>query len=246
MGTMTSSNLLYKAHGSPLPDGNILPRGRCAVCGELAPALDIHKYIKATFTNRDVFSYPNSSVICSACAFVLSKQGFRYNSYFCTEKEFLPFKREELSEYLLAPPANEPFICAVTSKYKKHLWLFCEVNYFPKMYMIRFEEINILFEPGEHQNWLSDIEIMYSTFSKNEIRTGNYYPVRIEQFGEDEFREYELRIKEYRRWESIFEFILYMANKKEELCPKKNATKVQTEVMTQLPKKQSSSQLFLF
>jgi hypothetical protein len=76
------------------------------------------------------------------------------------------------------------------------------------------EETAVPVNTGLLAEILAVVERLYTVFSKDEIRTGNYNPIRIGKFGIAEFEELEEKVKRW-RGTRLFELALFVARKEE-------------------------------
>lgn len=211
---MTAAEMVYIARGKPEIENveDVAAGSRCCLCGqEITGGVALKNAVSANFNNYDLFAAPESGFMCAPCAYTLSQE-LRRTSYICTEHEYIPLKREEIAEHLFAPP-DEPFIFCVTSSYKKHLILRAVVNYGGE-YSVVFDDMTVLLRQQDRQIFDAMSEL-YSVFTKDEIKTGDYKLHRLKKVNLVRFEMLEAFICGYRGTPG-FSLMLYVLNKEEE------------------------------
>lgn len=202
------------------------------------------KTIKESFTDIQAARYITSESCCEACSFCLSHMSLRNYSIFATSTGLFHPTRPEIRNILLFPP-EPPFLICVADSGQKWLHYRGKVNYSKEEFKVRFEEIEVIVKPLEFKEMLENIEKLYISFSKEEIKTGKYSQERIKRFGIQEFSKLEeiinnLKTQKYR----LFLLALFVAQKQEEenrIVEKKPVEKKKKEVTDVL---QFSDRLF--
>lgn len=155
----------------------------CSICGvQTDNSLPI-SFLKKTFTNHDLLKYGNAG-LCPECVSCLRRE-LLFTNFIATQEEFIQFKREGIIEHLFAPP-EPPFVFCITQSYKKHSAIRSEISWSKECFHIREEDLAFYFEPNKWQQCYSIIENQIKIFSKTEIRTGEYLPKRISEYGMDQ------------------------------------------------------------
>jgi CRISPR type IV-associated protein Csf1 len=187
----------------------------CWLCGGETGGRGVptKKAIKPTFTDIPLAKVLDSKSICPGCAFCLSYRELRNYSIVATENSLSHPSRAELREILLNPP-EPPFVICIAVSGQKWVHIRSRVAYTRDYYPVQMEETAILVNTGLLDENLAVIERLYTVFSKDEIRTGNYNPIRICKFGIAEFEELEEKVKQW-RGTRLFELALFVARKEE-------------------------------
>lgn len=149
----------------------------------------------------------------------------RNHSFYCDQEELRFLKREEILELLLNIPRT-PFLVAVSFSFKKHISYKCAVNYRTDSFWVstdRHERINFpVFTVNSilpiMQRWYTIVPEKANTaqqptwFTKDQIAGADPGPIRISQYGLDQYME-EDRLLEIHRRSALFELILHLLNK---------------------------------
>lgn len=106
---------------------------------------------------------------------------------------------------------SDEFIVGITLSFKKHNSFRCKVNNDTKRFYIREEDKEYLFDTIKLKPLYEKLNEAYLQFSKDEMQTGQYKMISIEQFGIEKFQEYENLFKQY-RGSAQFDLLLYMLN----------------------------------
>ena len=187
---------------------------RCWLCGGKTngKGQPVKKVIKLTFTDCDKARGPHGSQsVCSGCVFCLSFMSLRNYSIVATENGLLHPSRPEMRELLLTPP-EPPFVFCVAVSGQKWVHFRAQIAYFRDGYPVQMEETRICMERKVFREWLNTVELLYTVFSKEEIRTGNYNQNRIKKFGLLRFQVVEALVAPH-RGTRLFDLAVFVAQK---------------------------------
>lgn len=206
----------------------------CLICGkQIKQGVKVKKAISAKFTNFDECKCLNSEYICEACNYCLKDPELRKNNIIADKNKLYLLKKNDLENYLfnLDKYVEGEFIVGITTSFKKHNSFRCRVNSDTKEYFIRQEDKEFIFNADEMNFLYQRLNEAYLQFSKDELLTGQYSMIAIEEFGLEKFEEYENIFKRY-RGSNQFELLIYMMNSekrneylKEKMKKKKGANK---------------------
>ncbi|HBE8429893.1 hypothetical protein KWT25_03600 [Clostridioides difficile] len=231
MNNVRNSEIIYKAAGSPDIECIKNINEKCFVCGSnINEGCLVNEIIGAKFTNFDVCKDINSKFVCKECSFCMKEARLRKSNFIACESKIIYLKKDDLATYLfnLNEFISTPFVVGVTRSFKKHNSFRCRVNYDINNFYIREEDKEYLFNVDKMKYLYQKLNEAYLHFSKEELRTGNYSVLFIEQLGINKFNEYENLFKKYRRTYQ-FELLIYImdsAKKKEYLKEKKKLEKL--------------------
>lgn len=188
---------------------------QCYLCGkEITEGFPRKKVIKPTFTDGPLARAPRSQTVCPECTFCLSNKPLRMYSVLATQDKLIHPIRREWRDALLDPP-DPPFVLALATSGQKHLHFKTRVNWQTDNYWILLEEMPIQVNRDKLASLLDTVEQLYGTFTKDEIRMGNYNASRVKEFGMVRWEELENRI-EQERGSRLFELAVTVAKKGEE------------------------------
>jgi len=147
-------------------------------------------------------------------------QRMRNYSHFIVNGEWIPLSKgdkAQMKELLLGEPFPE--LAAIAESGQKHI-VFRATRNPPgaKAGWVQFEEQSLFLEPEKLAVLLSEIEELYTTFSKAEIESGDYASYRILKFGFDEWMALEAEIKSLRGG-LLFALAIFLAQKGDENAP---------------------------
>jgi hypothetical protein len=188
--------------------------GNCMMCGKyIEEGIKYKKVVSGNFTDYDVFANIQGTHICKECATCVKTRELRVNSFIADSKHLYLLKKNDLEEYLfnLEKYVDGEFVVGITQSFKKHNSFRCKVNTNPKCFFIREEDREYLFDVHKLKPVYEKLNEAYLQFSKDEILTGNYKMISVEQFGINKFIEYEKLFKQY-RGSAQFDIMLYMLN----------------------------------
>ncbi len=210
----------------------------CWLCGgpTRGRGQPVSKMIKPTFTDRDRARAPQSEAICPGCCFCLSFRELRNYSIVATRDRLMHPTRPELKGLLLEPP-EPPFIICIAESGQKWVHFKSEVAYSRDGYPVQMEETRLTVEVEELQKMLNIIENLYTVFTKEEIRTGQFSLNRIRQFGLSRFQDWA-NLSEKHRGTRLFDLALFVAQKREDIPAPEPEKKEEEKVCitTSIPK----------
>jgi len=202
-------------------------KGICRICGQSGSGMAFEKWVRPTFTNRDLL-FPGE-IICDACTFWFEQQSTELQrrmgkdkpqrmqnySHFVVAGEWMPLSKSDKSrmvELLLSNPFPE--LAAIADSGQKHIVFRARRNRpGQKSGWVQFEEQSLYVEPDELKALLGIIEELYDVFSKSEIRTGEYKSYRIRDFGIDRWQKLDEQIR-CQREKLLFSLALFLAQKR--------------------------------
>jgi len=196
-----------------------VPDWQCWLCGGRTGGrgLPVKKAILPTFTDRDKARGSRSQSICQGCAFCLSHLSLRNYSILATEQGLRHPTRPEIRELLLEPP-EPPFVFCIAVSGQKWLHFRAQVAYSRDGYPVQMEETSVCIERPVLRQWLESVELLYTVFSKDEIRTGHYSQNRIKEFGLLRFQAVEAMVAPS-RGTRLFDLAVFVAQKREIEAP---------------------------
>lgn len=187
---------------------------KCYLCEkEIVEGYPRKTVIKPTFTDTPYARAPRSQTVCKECTFCLGNKALRMYSILATPDKLRHPIRGEWRDTLLNPP-EPPFVLVLAMSGQKWLHFKGRVNYKQDNYWILLEEVIIQVNIAKLTELLGIIEQLYATFTKDEIRTGNYNVARIKTFGTDRWEELENKI-EKERGSRLFDLAVMVAKKEE-------------------------------
>lgn len=185
---------------------------QCYLCGkEITEGFPRKTVIKPTFTDTPYARAPRSQAVCQACTFCLSNKPLRMYSILATSTQLKHPIRGEWRDTLLYPP-DPPFVLALATSGQKHLHFKTRTNYKRDDYWVLLEEMPTQVNIAKLTSLLDVIEQLYTTFTKDEIRSGNYNVSRIKAFGTDRWEKLENEI-EKERGLRLFELAVTVSKK---------------------------------
>lgn len=211
---MTNTELIYKALKYPIINDLEITDTECFVCGrEIKEGVKVKKILSGNFTNFDVCKSIRSTHCCKECAYCLKDANLRKNNIVADEENIFLLKKNDLEEYLfnLGKYVKGDFIVCITNSFKKHNSFRAKVNQDATKFYIRQEDKEFIFDVGKMKPIYEKLNEAYLHFSKEELESGNYKMISIEQFGIDKFVEYEELFKQYRK-SNQFELLIYIMN----------------------------------
>ena len=210
----------------------LLEQRTCRICGKDGIGQPFDDWVKPTFTDWDKLQ--PGEIICNDCLFWFDErsellaqkvdkdkpQRMRNYSHFIVGGEWIPLSKGDkarMKELLLREPFPE--LAAIAESGQKHI-VFRATRNPPgaKAGWVQFEEQSLFLEPEKLAVLLSEIEELYTTFSKAEIESGDYASYRILKFGFDEWMALEAEIKSLRGG-LLFALAIFLAQKGDENAP---------------------------
>ena len=211
---MQNTEIVYSALNENYTDYIEKCNDKCLICGkEIQEGVKIKKALSSNFTNWDLCKSRMSKYICKECTASLKNTDLRRNNIISDKSNCYLLKKNDLENYLfnLDKYVKGEFIVCITTTFKKHNVFRARVNNNTKSYYIRQEDKEFKFNVDEMKNVYDKLNTAYLQFSKDEIKTGNYNMLAIQQFGIDRFIEYEEIFKKYRGGDQ-FELLLFILN----------------------------------
>lgn len=212
---MKNTEIIYKASGSPeVPNIESVEEVNCLICGKKIKEGVLSKNVlSGNFTNWGDCFDRTSDHICKECAFCMKERTIRVNSFISDSEKLYLLKKNDIEEYLfnLEKYVEGEFVIGLTQSFKKHNSFRCRVNTNPKCFYIREEDREYLFNILELEPVYKLLNEAYLQFSKEELLTGQYKFISIEQFGLEQFEKYETVFKKY-RGSPQFDIMVYLMN----------------------------------
>ncbi len=225
-----------------------VPDQECWLCGGETGGRGqpIKRMIKDTFTDRDRARALHSQSICPGCCFSLSFRELRNYSILATDKSLRHPDRPTMRELLLDPP-GPPFLLCIAVSGQKWVHFKGEIAYSRDGFPVQMEDTRITVDVTTLRKMLNLAETLYTVFTKEEIRTGQYSLNRIKQFGLARFQDMASLADKYRGYR-LFNLALFVAQKQEDIPgpePDRKEEEKQACITTSIPKTESM-QLQLF
>lgn len=173
----------------------------------------LRKAIKPTFTDANLAAAPHSKSICKACAFCLSYKELRNYSILVTFDSLRHPARGEWRQILLEPP-QPPFVACIALSGQRWLHIRAKVAFSREYYPVQVEDTLFYVDRPLLADLSQLVDEMYVTFTKEEIKTGEYQPHRVQAFGIQRFSEIEEELAPY-RGTRIFNLAVITAQRKE-------------------------------
>lgn len=219
----------------------------CFLCGcEITKGIPVKKVISSNFTNFEFCKNINGKYCCKDCAATIKNADLRKNSFVADKDNLYLLKKNDIENYLfdLDKYVKDEFVVGITVSFKKHNSFRCRVNQDTSKYYIRQEDKEFLFDAKEMKYLYDKLNDAYLQFSKDEILSGNYSTIAIEQFGLEKFIEYENLFKKYRKTYQ-FELLVYILNserRNEYIKQKQQAQKEEKARLKALEKERKKKQ----
>lgn len=211
---MYNTEIIYKALQEPSVEGLEDINCNCMICGKyIERGIGYKKVISGNFTNWGDCKDRTSQYICRECATSIKAREVRVNSFIADTNNLYLLKKNDIENYLfdMDKYVDGEFVVGITQSFKKHNSFRCKVNSNPKRFYIREEDREYVFDAAKLKRVYEHLNETYLQFSKEELRTGNYKIISIEQFGLEKFAEYEDLFKQY-RGSPQFDLMIYMMN----------------------------------
>lgn len=194
--------------------GKLENADNCFICGnEITKGIQVKKVISSNFTNFDICKNINGKNCCQDCATTIKNADLRKNSFIADKDHLYSLKKNDIENYIfnLDKYVKGEFVVGITTSFKKHNSFRCRVNLDTSRFFIRQEDREYLFNVEEMKYLYDKLNEAYLQFSKDEILSGNYSTIAIEQFGLEKFIEFENVFKKYRK-SYQFELLVYILN----------------------------------
>lgn len=185
---------------------------KCIMCGK-----DIDKGVKknsvfsAKFTDYDECKNLKGKYVCLECTACVKERNLRTNNIIADKEHLYLLKKQDLEEYLfnLDKYVKDEFVVGITRSFKKHNSFRCKVNNDTKHFYIREEDKEYLFDLDKMKSLYKTLNEMYLYFTKDEMLSGQYSIMKINEFGLDNFNRCETVIKQYRKTHQL-DLLIYM------------------------------------
>lgn len=184
----------------------------CILCNkEITAGIKKNKVMSAKFTDYDECKNVRSDYICVECATCIKERDLRTHNILADAEHIYLFKKQDLEEYIfnIDKYIKDEFVVGITTSFKKHNSFRCRVNNDTKRFYIREEDKEYLFEVEKAKELYEILNEMYLYFTKDEMLTGHYSLMKMQEFGIDNFNKYENIIKKHRKTHQL-EFLVYM------------------------------------
>ena len=210
---MTNTEIIYSALNNPDVECEDI-KANCLICGkDIDEGMKSKDILAGNFTNWGECKDRTSTHICKECATAIKTRELRVNSFVVDKNKLNLLKKNDIEEYLfnLEKYVSDEFVVGITQTFKKHNSFRCKVNVSPECFYIREEDKEYIFDVNKLKPLYDKLNEAYLQFSKDEIQTGQYKMISIEQFGLDKFYEFEALFKQY-RGSAQFNLLIYMMN----------------------------------
>lgn len=243
---MNNTQILAK-HCKTVEVNELEEADNCFLCGcEITKGIPVKKVISSNFTNFEFCKNINGKYCCKDCAATIKNADLRKNSFVADKDNLYLLKKNDIENYLfdLDKYVKDEFVVGITVSFKKHNSFRCRVNQDTSKYYIRQEDKEFLFDAKEMKYLYDKLNDAYLQFLKDEILSGNYSTIAIEQFGLEKFIEYENLFKKYRKTYQ-FELLVYILNserRNEYIKQKQQAQKEEKARLKALEKERKKKQ----
>lgn len=187
----------------------------CLVCGkEIDEGIATDKVLAQTFTNLTECNCLESKYVCKECTFCIKDPNLRRNNIICDKENIYFLKKNDLENYLFNLEkylTEREFLVAITTSFKKHNTFRCRVNLDYKRFYIREEDNEYLFDVEKLKNLYDILNEAYLSFSKEELQSGDYKFISIENYGLEKFKILEDILRKH-RGSHQFNLLIYMLN----------------------------------
>lgn len=207
----------------------------CRFCGQPGEGQPFAKWVKPTFTDHDKLQPGN--IVCHDCLFWFEEssqelariagkdkpQRMRNYSHFIIKGQWVPLSKGDKPRMIdLLLGHSFPELAAIAESGQKHIVFRARRNpQGSQAGWVQFEEQSLWVEPDDLRFWLGLVGPMLGVFSKKEIKSGNYLPHRVLEFGFDQWQANEAKIKS-QRGSLFFDLIIFLAQKKETETDERN------------------------
>jgi hypothetical protein len=197
------------------PNITNIPDEPCWLCG--FPTQGRGEYsttgIRPGFSDRDIAKNRTGQSICEHCSWCfIQNLPMRTYSILATTSGLKLMKRNDWCNVVLDPP-EPPWVGLAAESGQKFLFYRCDPNYSNNQPHIQWEEETVSISL-EAPPLLELIEkLLNKGFSKTEVRTGNYYPGRLDDAGWQEVmaQDKALRFLSKERTTRLFHFLVWIA-----------------------------------
>jgi hypothetical protein len=208
-----NTEIIYMAAGKPRIE-TVKVGGYCKVCGTgITEGIKENEVISGSFTNWSELKYPESQHVCAACTWCIKNAELRTSNFVSDANNLYMLKKNDLEGYLfnLEKHVSGEFVVGITTSFKKHNSFRCKVNSNPKRFWIRQEDAEYIFDVDKLRPLYNLLNEAYLQFSKDEMLTGHYKMISVEQYSLDKFRQLENTLRPH-RGAAQFELLIFMLN----------------------------------
>lgn len=184
----------------------------CIMCGEhITKGIKKKKVMSSNFTDYDECREVSSEYICLNCATCVKERDLRTHNFLADKTNIYLFKKKDLEKYLfnLEDYVQGEFVIGITTSFKKHNSFRCKVNNNTERVYIREEDKEYILEIAKAKKLFKILNDMYLFFTKDEILSGQYPIIKIENYGLEQFNKNELELRKYRTTHQ-FNLLVYM------------------------------------
>lgn len=212
---MFNTEIIYQAMKACFNDNLEVVDNSCLICSkEIKEGIKVKKVLSEKFTNLSECKNLQSNYICKECAFSIKNADLRKNNIICDKDHIYFLKKNDLENYLFNLDeylTEKEFLVAITKSFKKHNAFRCRVNSDYKKFYIREEDKEYLFDVQKLKNLYDILNEAYLQFSKEELQSGDYNLISIEQYGIEKFENLENILRKHRGTHQ-FNLLIYMLN----------------------------------
>lgn len=186
----------------------------CIICGKhINLGSPYRKVISGNFTDWDICKNKGGTHICKECGAVIKIRKLRNSNFIAIKSKLYLFKKNDIEEYLfnLDKYVTGEFVVGLTRSFKKHSSFKCPVNRSTQEFYIQEEDKTYFFKAERLQPLYARLWEAYLYFTKDELLTGNYKMISIQEFGLERFGEYERLFKQH-RGSHYFDLLVYIMN----------------------------------
>lgn len=213
---MTNTELIYSGLATTSVDkvdiDTVDIETDCMMCGKpITKGAPYKKVVSGNFTDWDICKNLDSQHICRECATVIKTRELRTHNFIASKGSLILFKKSDIEKYLfnLDEYLVGEFVIGITRSFKKHSSFKCPVNRSTGKFFIQEEDKTYLFNARESEALYKSLWDAYLYFTKDEILTGNYKMIGIQEFGIQRYMEYEQLFKKH-RGSHYFDLLVYM------------------------------------
>lgn len=211
---MNNTEIIYKALNNPVVKNLEEYHSYCMFCNkEITKGVKYKKTISTNFTNFDVLKNIKGTHVCKACSYCMKLGELRKNSFISDKSNLYLLKKNDIEQYLfnLSKYVKGEFVVGITQTFKKHNAFRCRVNKSTKEFYIRMEDVEFVFNVDKLKPLYKLLNEAYMSFSKEELQTGFYKAIAVNQFGFEKF-QYVEKIFNKHRGSQYFNFLIYIMN----------------------------------
>lgn len=212
---MFNTEIIYQAMKACFEDNLEVVDDCCLICSkEIKEGIKVKKVLSEKFTNLSECKNLQSNYVCKECAFSIKNADLRKNNIICDKNHIYFLKKNDLENYIFNLDeylTEKEFLFAITKSFKKHNVFRCRVNSDYKKFYIREEDKEYLFDVQKLKYLYDILNEAYLQFSKEELQSGHYNLISIEQYGIEKFENLENILRKHRDTHQ-FNLLIYMLN----------------------------------